>query len=183
MQERRAVGRRIVPATGRLRIHRRHVDGSRLTRIWFAQYLSLRYYAVEPVRSPAARSCRVRCPLLTCARRGLRKEGRATATDNVDDLVLFEDVSVIKATAQAILCRIGRRSVWLPRWHISGRLWSRGDRGNLFIRRWVARDRKLIDAQGAVIRSSLLSLLRLPLALHLVPRATAPAGGLPRSGG
>ena len=86
------------------------------------------------------------------------------------DLVLFQDVRVIRSTAPALLCRIGEKSVWLPRWHISGKLWCTGDRGKLFIRRWVARDRNLIDAQGAAIQSSVPSLSRLPAALHLVRR-------------
>ena len=90
-------------------------------------------------------------------------------TDDAD-LVLFQDVRVIRSTAPALLCRIGEKSVWLPRWHISGKLWCTGDRGKLFIRRWVARDRNLIDAQGAAIQSSVTSLSRLPAALHLVPR-------------
>ncbi len=66
--------------------------------------------------------------------------------DNADDLVPFQDVSVIRSTAPALLCLIGEKSVWLPREHISGRLWCTGDRGQLFIRRWVARDRHLIDS-------------------------------------
>jgi hypothetical protein len=90
-------------------------------------------------------------------------------TDDAD-LVLFQDVRVIRSTAPALLCRIGEKSVWLPRWHISGKLWCTGDRGKLFIRRWVARDRNLIDAQGAAILSSVPSLARLPAALHLVRR-------------
>jgi hypothetical protein len=64
------------------------------------------------------------------------------------DLVPFQDVRVIRSTAPALLCRIGEKSVWLPRWHISGKLWCTGDRGKLFIRRWVARDRHLIDTNG-----------------------------------
>lgn len=90
--------------------------------------------------------------------------------DNGDDLVLFQDVRVIRSTAPALLCRIRDRSVWLPRGHISGRLRCRGDRGTLFIRRWVARDRNLIGARPAT-RSSVPSLQRRPPMLHLVPRA------------
>ena len=67
------------------------------------------------------------------------------AAEEADELVPFLDVRVIRSTARALFCRIGDRSVWLPRWHISGRLWCAGDRGKLFIRRWVARDRNLID--------------------------------------
>ena len=73
------------------------------------------------------------------------------ATDDADDLVPFLDVRVIRSTAPALLCRIGDRSVWLPRRHISGKLWCTGDRGKLFIRRWLARDRELIDRHGVAI--------------------------------
>ena len=71
------------------------------------------------------------------------------AVDDADDLVPFENVRVIRSTAPALLCGIGDNQVWLPRGHISGKLWRTGDRGKLFIRRWVARDRRLIDAHEA----------------------------------
>ena len=92
------------------------------------------------------------------------------ATDNPDDLVPFEDVRVIRSTAPSLLCLIGEKSVWLPRGHISGKLWCAGDRGKLFIRRWVARDRHLIDLLGAAIESPAPSRSRprLPGQLHLV---------------
>ncbi len=88
------------------------------------------------------------------------------ATDDADDddLVLFQDVRVIRSTAPALLCQIGEKNVWLPRRHISGKLWCTGDRGKLFIRRWVARDRRLIDLAGAMIGSR----PRLPGALHFL---------------
>lgn len=73
------------------------------------------------------------------------------ATDDADDLVPFLDVRIIRSTAAALLCRIGDRSVWLPRGHISGKLWCTGDRGKLFIRRRLARDRELIDRHGVAI--------------------------------
>ena len=94
------------------------------------------------------------------------------ATDDADDLVVFLDVRVIRSTAPALLCRIGDRSVWLPRGHISGKLWCTGDRGKLLIRRWVARDRHLIDLHGAAITpvTPSISRLRLPVQLHLVRR-------------
>lgn len=89
-----------------------------------------------------------------------------------DDLVVFRDVRVIRATATALLCRVGERSVWLPRTHISGKLWCDGDRGTLFIRRWVARDRHLLDSQGDVAVSPVRSEPRLDAtrSLHLVRR-------------
>ena len=96
------------------------------------------------------------------------------ATENADDLVPFQDVRVIRSTAPALFCRIGEKSVWLPRGHISGRLWCTGDRGKLFIRRWVARDRHLIDLLGAVIVSPAPALSpsrpRPSRQLHMVPR-------------
>src|SRR5262249_2204705 len=75
----------------------------------------------------------------------------AMPTDDADDLVPFQDVWVIETTGQALLCRIGNRTVWLPRRHISGKLWCSGDRGKLFVRRWLARDRQLIDQRGEPI--------------------------------
>ena len=96
------------------------------------------------------------------------------ATEDSDELVLFQDVRIISSTAPALLCLIGTRSVWLPRRHITGKLWCAGDRGKLFIRRWVARDRQLIDPLGGsspapepIARSFL------PAALHLV-RSVSP---------
>jgi hypothetical protein len=93
-------------------------------------------------------------------------------TDDADGLVPFQDVRIIRSTAPALLCRIGEKSVWLPRGHISGKLWCTGDRGKLFIRRWVARDRQLIDLHGAAIASPAPSFSRsaLPGQLHLVRR-------------
>ena len=64
--------------------------------------------------------------------------------DRADDLVPFEDVTVISSEAPALFCGIGDLQVWLPRRHIRGRLWCAGDHGTLFIRRWIARDRHLI---------------------------------------
>jgi hypothetical protein len=92
------------------------------------------------------------------------------ATENADDLVPFLDVTVIRSTAPALLCRIGEKNVWLPRGHISGKLWCVGDRGKLFIRRRVARDRHLFDPYGAVIASPAASPSprRQPGQLHIV---------------
>jgi hypothetical protein len=92
--------------------------------------------------------------------------------DDGDELVPFEDVRVIRAAAPALLCRIAGRSVWLPRGHIVGKLCCTGDRGTLFVRRWVARDRHLIDIDGKAIQSPTLSISRprLPVRLHLVRR-------------
>jgi hypothetical protein len=94
-----------------------------------------------------------------------------------DDLVAFLDVRVIRSTAPALFCRIGEKSVWLPRGHISGRLWCTGDRGKLFIRRWVARDRHLIDGAGDTLAWSAPALAPPPDLLgqlHLVRGARKP---------
>ena len=92
--------------------------------------------------------------------------------ENTDDLVLFQAVRVIRSTAAALLCRIGDRSVWLPRGHIRGKLWCAGDRGKLFIRRWVARDRQLIAPEGVAISRLVASIPRpqAPSRLFLVRR-------------
>jgi hypothetical protein len=82
------------------------------------------------------------------------------ATDDADDLVPFLEVGIIRSTAPALLCRIGDRSVWLPRRHLSGTLWCTGDRGKLVIRRWLARDRELIDRHGVTISPLALSIAR-----------------------
>jgi hypothetical protein len=82
------------------------------------------------------------------------------ATNDDDDLVQFQDVRVIKSTGPALLCRIGDRSVWLPRRHISGKLWRIGDRGKLFVRRWLARDQQLIDRRGVAISPPAPSIAR-----------------------
>ena len=73
-------------------------------------------------------------------------------TDDADDPVTYQDVRrVIEPSAPALLCRIGNRTVWLPRRHISGKLWCSGDRGKLFVRRCLARDLQLIDQRGEPI--------------------------------
>jgi hypothetical protein len=68
--------------------------------------------------------------------------------NDADDLVQFSNVLVVRSTAPALLCRIGQRTVWLPRRHVAGKLWCTGDRGKLYVRRWVACDRQLIDSKG-----------------------------------
>ena len=91
--------------------------------------------------------------------------------EDADDLVPFQNVRVIRSTAPALLCEIGDRRVWLPRGHISGKLWCTGDRGKLFIRRWVAQDRHLIGPHGADAVAPLeppISRRRPPGQLHLV---------------
>lgn len=93
----------------------------------------------------------------------------------VDDLVLFHDVKGIRSAAPALFCWIEEQSVRLarlprlPRRHIRGRLSCRGYRSKLFIRRWLGRDRDLIDRHGAAVASPHRSLSRpRRVRLHLV---------------
>ena len=88
------------------------------------------------------------------------------AMEETDDLVLFQDVRVIRTTPPALLCQIGAKTVWLPRAHISGKLWCAGDRGKLFIRSWVVRDQKLADSRTPVIPAT--QPRSRPTGLHLV---------------
>ena len=81
-------------------------------------------------------------------------------TDDADDLVPFQDVRVIETSGPALLCRIGNRTVGLPRRHISGKLWCSGDRGKLFVRRWLARDLQRIDHREEQISPLALSIAR-----------------------
>jgi hypothetical protein len=67
---------------------------------------------------------------------------------HADALVPFQDVMVISSEPSALFCRIGDLQVWLPRRHIRGNLLCTGDRGTLFIRRWIARDRHLIGVDA-----------------------------------
>jgi hypothetical protein len=83
-------------------------------------------------------------------------------TDDADDLVPFQDVRVIETGGPALLRWIGNRTVWLPRRHISGTLWCSGDRGKLCVRRWLARDRQLIDQRGEPSSSLAPSIARPP---------------------
>jgi hypothetical protein len=69
------------------------------------------------------------------------------AADDIDDLVPFQDVTVIRSTAPALLCAIGNQRVWLLRSQISGKLWCTGDRGKLLVRRSVAYDQHLLHPQ------------------------------------
>ena len=96
--------------------------------------------------------------------------------DDGDELVPFHDVRVVRASAPALLCRIASRCVWLPRGHIVGKLCCTGDRGTLFVRRCVARDRNLLDLDGMAIQAPqpAISLPRLPVRLHLVRREAQP---------
>jgi hypothetical protein len=89
-------------------------------------------------------------------------------SEDSDELVLFSDVRVMASTGAALLCRISGRNVWLPRWHVSGKLWRVGDRGKLFVRRWVASDRSLAVPQRPSLASPSISPAGLPARLRVV---------------
>lgn len=75
--------------------------------------------------------------------------------DTLDDLVEFPHVRLIEASVSALWCAIGQRNVWLPRLHVRGALRSRGDRGTLRIRRWLAQELKLpMPGSPAAAKSS-----------------------------
>jgi len=93
------------------------------------------------------------------------------ATDDADDLVPFRNVTVISSTGTSLFCGIGGKSVWLPRRHISGRLYCMGDRGTLLIRRWIARDRHLLRplaVRAVSLLASSMARRRLAIQLHVV---------------
>ena len=68
-----------------------------------------------------------------------------------NELLVFEQVRVLNVTAGALRCLIGRKRVWLPREHIKGTLWCRGDTGRLLVRRWIALARNLTAAAAPVV--------------------------------
>jgi hypothetical protein len=87
----------------------------------------------------------------------------------VDGFIAFENVRVLGATAQAVQCRIRRRSVWLPRIHVSGNLEVSRQSCRLLVRRWVAQDRRLlgIDVQSPPVPTPAVARRR--ASLHLIP--------------
>jgi hypothetical protein len=97
---------------------------------------------------------------------------------DANELLAFEHVRVLNVTSGALRCLIGDRRVWLPREHVKGSLWCRGDSGKLLVRRWVALDRHLAlpDPPG-VVRLTCEPLPRMPLRrLHLVQPASITKG-------
>lgn len=66
------------------------------------------------------------------------------ATNDADELVPFQNVTLMSSTGSALFCEVAGKRVWLPRRHISGKLYCIGDRATLLIRRWVACDRRLL---------------------------------------
>jgi hypothetical protein len=71
---------------------------------------------------------------------------------DANELLAFEHVRVLSVMHGALRCLVAGKRVWLPRQHIKGALWCRGDSGRLMVRRWVAVDRKLTLPAPAVMR-------------------------------
>jgi hypothetical protein len=90
---------------------------------------------------------------------------------DANDLLAFEHVRVLNVMPGALRCLIGDKRVWLPRQHIKGTLFCRGDIGRLLIRRWVALDRRLtLPGVPAVVRLICEPLRALrPRRLRLLP--------------
>ena len=72
-----------------------------------------------------------------------------------DVMVSFVDVTIVRAAAPALLCRIGQRNVWLSRRDVAGKLWCAGDRGTLFLRYGLARELNLLGSLKASARYAL----------------------------
>jgi hypothetical protein len=72
-----------------------------------------------------------------------RRENRVMRDGDPNERLVFEQVRVVNVAAGALRCLIGNRRVWLPREHIKGALWCRGDIGRLLLRRWIAIARDL----------------------------------------
>jgi hypothetical protein len=88
-----------------------------------------------------------------------------------NELLAFEHVRVLNVTPGALRCLIGGKRIWLPREHIKGTLWCRGDSGRLLVRRWVALDRHLtVPSAPASVRLSCQPLRGIPppRRLHLL---------------
>ena len=77
------------------------------------------------------------------------KENRVMRDGDPNELLVFEQVRVLNVAAGALRCLIGNRRVWLPREHIKGALWCRGDVGRLLVRRWIAIARNLTFPSAA----------------------------------
>jgi len=94
------------------------------------------------------------------------------------DLVAFEHVRILNVASGALRCLIGDKRVWLAREHIKSTLCCRGDRGRLFVRRWVALDRHLVlpDAARMVLLSGPPHPAMPPRRLRLVPPGQLTSG-------
>ena len=71
---------------------------------------------------------------------------------DANELLAFDHVRVLSVMPGALRCLVAGKRVWLPRHHIKGALWCRGDSGRLMVRRWVAVERNLTLPVPAVVR-------------------------------
>lgn len=63
-----------------------------------------------------------------------------------DEVVAFEEVRAIGATALAVLCVIDDDKVWVPlsQIHDDSDVWRKGDHGTLVVRSWWAEKEGLL---------------------------------------
>lgn len=61
-------------------------------------------------------------------------------SDGRDDLTSIDDVTVVRATEKALLCRLDGREVWVPRSLIGddSEVADAGDEGTLVVATWFA---------------------------------------------
>ena len=87
---------------------------------------------------------------------------------DANQLWAYDNVRVLDVTAGALRCLIGDKRVWLPRQHVKGTLYCRGDSGTLLVRRWVALDRQLaVPDPSAMVRLVCQPLTGVPAPRHL----------------
>lgn len=62
------------------------------------------------------------------------------------DKATFEDVSVIRETDSALLCRIDGKDVWIPKSQIAddSEVYESGTEGTLVVSQWIAEQKNLV---------------------------------------
>jgi len=80
------------------------------------------------------------------AKRKTSSEQVATKSPHVAmrKVIEFEHVEVLRVEREIVLCRINEKRVWLPRNLMLGQVWKTGDRGNLVLPSWLAREFQLV---------------------------------------
>ena len=71
--------------------------------------------------------------------RGVHRVGVGEAMSD-DDTVDIDNVECIRQTEKALLCRIGKREVWIPQSqvHDDSEVYANGHRGKLTVTAWFA---------------------------------------------
>ena len=95
---------------------------------------------------------------------------------DANELLAFEHVRVLNVMPGAMRCLVAGKRVWLPRQHIKGALWCRGDSGRLMVRRWVAVERHLTLPVPAVVRLTCQSVSAALRPLRATPLRSVPNG-------